>query len=289
MLTPQEARQRFSKIVRRPDDEINLAEATLLIAAGQGSDAHTELSLAQLATIAHRVEMLLRFEGITEPEIMPAETVAIINRVLFEEEGFTGNRENYYDAENSYLDRVLVRRTGIPITLSIVYMEIARQTGLTMQGIGLPGHFVVGYWSPLGGAMPDLILDPYNNGRLLTLEECAHRVHAAYGEDIRFTPEWLQPMSNRQILARVLNNLKHIYMSLDQHREALRIIDMLLVVQPDAVWELKERGMLYYRTGSFVLALADLRRYSKLMPEGEESYLVRYYIELLQRLVVSHN
>src|SRR5205085_9011239 len=122
----------------RPDDEINLAEAALLIAAGQGTDAHTELSFAQLAAIAHRVEMLLRFEGITEPQEMPAETVAVINRVLFQEEGFTGNRESYYDIDNSYLDRVLTRRTGIPITMSIVYMEVARQVGLPMQGIGLP-------------------------------------------------------------------------------------------------------------------------------------------------------
>src|SRR5205823_4422793 len=124
---------------------------------------------------------------------------------------------------------------------------------------------------------------------LLSADDCAARVHAAYGSDVIFTPEWLQPMSNHQILARVLNNLKHIYMSLDQRREALRIIDMLLIVQPDAVWDLKERGMLHYRTGSFILALADLRRYLKLMPDSEEADLVRYYIEFLRRLVVAHN
>ncbi len=289
MLTPQEARRRFSQLVRRPDEEINLAEAALLIAAGQGGDAHTELSLAQLSAMADRVQMLLRFEGITEADAMPAETVAIINRVLFHEEGFTGNREDYYDIENSYLDRVLARRTGIPITLSIVYMEIARQVGLRMEGIGLPGHFVVGHWPDAIAPTPTLIVDPYSEGLLLSLDECAARVHAAYGEDVRFTPEWLQPMSNRQILARVLNNLKHIYTSLDQRREALRIIDMILTVQPDAVWNIKERGMLYYRTGSFILALADLRRYSKLSPDGDESGYIKYYIQLLQRLVVSHN
>src|SRR5438477_1280621 len=134
MLTPQEARQRFTQIVRRPDDQINLAEAALLIAAGQGSDPHTDLCLAQLSAIAHRVQMLLRFEGVTDPETTPADTVAIINRVLFQEEGFTGNRDNYYEIENSYLDKVLARRIGIPITLSILYMEVARQIGLPLQG-----------------------------------------------------------------------------------------------------------------------------------------------------------
>ncbi len=158
-----------------------------------------------------------------------------------------------------------------------------------MEGIGLPGHFVVGHWPDAVAPTPTLIVDPYSEGLLLSLDECAARVHAAYGEDVRFTPEWLQPMSNRQILARVLNNLKHIYTSLNQHREALRIIDMILTVQPDAVWNIKERGMLYYRTGSFILALADLRRYSKLSPGGDESGYVKYYIQLLQRLVVSHN
>lgn len=289
MLTPQEARRRFSQIVGRPDAEINLAEAALLIAAGQGSDAHTDLSLAHLAAISHRVGMLLKFEGVTEPEKAPSQTVAIINRVLFQEEGFTGNYDNYYDLENSYLDRVLTRRMGIPITLSIVYMEIARQVGLDMQGIGLPGHFVVGHWPLMSGSIPELIVDPYNEGVLLSLEDCAARVHAAYGDDVRFTPEWLQPMSNRQILVRVLNNIKHIFVSEDRRRDALLIIDMLLIVQPDAIWELKERGMLYYRTGAFVLALADLRRYSKLMPADEESDLTKYYVQFLQRLVVSRN
>ncbi len=260
-----------------------------MIAAGQGSDAPTELCLAQMAAIAHRVEMLLRFEGITEPQTMPLETIVVLNRVLFQEEGFSGNRDNYYEIENSYLDKVLARRTGIPITLSILYMEIARQVGLPLQGIGLPGHFVVGFWSPFGKRMPALVVDPFDDGKLLSPDDCAAMVHAAYGEDVRFTPDWMQPMSNRQILARVLNNLKHIFVSMAQDRDALRIIDMILAVQPDAIWELKERGMIYYRMGAFVLALADLRRYAKLTPENEDNYLVHYYIEFLQRMVVSNN
>ena len=291
MPTPQEARRLFAQIVRRPDDDIGLAEATLLIAAGQGSDAQTELCLAQIATLAHRAQMLLRLSGIADPDDAPADAVAVINRVLFDEEGFTGNRDDYYDPENSYLDRVLTRRTGIPITLSIVYLEVARQLGLQLRGIGLPGHFVLGYWGPKGAGKgtPALIIDPFNQGQLLSADDCAARVHAAYGDDVRFTPEWLQPMTNRQIIARVLNNLKHIFMSLERPRDAVRIIDLLLLVLPDAVWEFRERGMIYYRTGAFVLALADLRRYLKLTPESEDSDLLKYYVDLLQRLVVSGN
>jgi len=289
MPTPQEARRLFSRIVRMPDQEIDLVEAALLIAARQGNGVHTELCLAQLSAISHRVEALLRSEGITDPRLAPCETVDIINRVLFSEEGFAGNRDDYYDVENSYLDKVLVRRTGIPVTLSIVYMEVARLVGLPLQGIGLPGDFVVGFWPSGNGHLPRLIVDPFNEGRLLSPEDCSARMQAAYGEDSHFTSEWLRPMSNRQILARVLGNIKQIYMSLDQRQEALRAIDMLLIVQPDAIWELKERGFLYFRMGSFVLALADLRRYLKLYPDGNESFLLRYYIDLTRRLISSKN
>jgi regulator of sirC expression with transglutaminase-like and TPR domain len=289
MPTPHEARRLFSQIVRMPDREIDLVEAALLIAARQGNGVHTELCLAQLSAISHRVEALLRSEGITDPRLAPCETVDIINRVLFSEEGFAGNRDDYYDVENSYLDKVLVRRTGIPVTLSIVYMEVARLVGLPLQGIGLPGDFVVGFWPTDKGRLPRLIVDPFNEGRLLSPEDCSARMQAAYGEDIHFTSEWLRPMSNRQILARVLGNLKQIYMSLDQRQEALRTIDMLLIVQPDAIWELKERGFLYFRMGCFVLALADLRRYLKLYPDGNESFLLRYYIDLIRRLISSKN
>src|SRR5438552_340584 len=154
MLTPQEAKRLFTRIARVPDREIDLVEASLLIAARQGSGIHTELCRAQITAMAHRVEAILRSDGIDDPRFAPCETVDAINQVLFEEEGFTGNRDDYYDVENSYLDSVLARRTGIPITLSIVYMEVARQVGLPMQGIGLPGHFVVGYWPSGRGRLP---------------------------------------------------------------------------------------------------------------------------------------
>src|SRR6478672_11751366 len=156
MPTPQEARRLFSRMVRMPDQEIDLVEAALLIAARQGNGVHTELCFAHLAAIAHRVEALLKAEGIEDPRLAPCEAVDIINRVLFSEEGFAGNHDDYYDVENSYLDKVLVRRTGIPVTLSIVYMEVARLVGLPLQGIGLPGDFVVGFWPRGKSRLPKL-------------------------------------------------------------------------------------------------------------------------------------
>jgi regulator of sirC expression with transglutaminase-like and TPR domain len=289
MPTPAEARRQFSKLLRNRDQDIDLLDAALLIAAGLGSDPAYDLCRAQVGDMARRVSMQLQLDGITDPQASPLRTVGTINQVLFEEERFSGNRDDYYDVENSLLDRVLSRRTGIPITLSIVYTEIARLIGFPMQGIGLPGHFVIGYWQPGGDKMPAMIVDPFSEGQLLTPDDCAARVHAAYGDDVRFTPEWLQPMSNRQVLYRVLSNLKQIYMANEQFHDALHTIDMLLAVQPDAIWELKERGLLHYRTGTFVLALADLRRYLKLAPGGEETDLLKYYVDLLRRLVASSN
>src|SRR5690349_8082977 len=132
MLTPQEAKRLFSQAVRRRDCDINLVEAALLIAAGQGSDAHIEVCLARISALAHRVLILLEKNGITDPLLAPLQAVRTINRVLFDEEGFTGNRADYYNLDNSCLDRVLETRTGIPITLSIVYMEVARQVGIPL-------------------------------------------------------------------------------------------------------------------------------------------------------------
>lgn len=289
MLTPQEAKRLFSQAVRRRDCEISLIEAALLIAAGQGSDTPIEVCLARISALAHRVLTLLERDGITDPQVAPLQTVRTINRVLFEEEGFAGNTGDYYDLDNSCLDRVLERRTGIPITLSIVYMEVAKQVGFPLEGLGLPGHFVVGYRPHSDLRIPALIIDPFNNGQLLTLEDCAARVHAAYGDDARFTYDWLEPLSRRQIIARMLCNIKRIHMAAGHHKEALRVTDMLLAVQPDAIWELKDRGLLYFRTGSFVLALADLRRYLKFAPESEETQLIQYHVELIRRLIASTN
>jgi len=289
MSTPQDARRLFSALVRKADLEINLAEAALLVAAGQGSDAQVEFSLARLESLAQRVRAYLRLCGIDDPKADPCTAVEAINRVLFVEEGFTGNRDDYYDIENSYLDRVIERKMGIPITLSIIYLEIARQVGLQMHGIGLPGHFVVGYWARSGRSAPSLIVDPFNEGQVLSIGDCAERVHAAYGMDVRFTNAWLQPVTNRQILTRVLTNLKHILNSREDHRAALRFIDMLLIVEPDSVWELKERGLIYYRLGEFMLALGDLRRYIKHAPKGDETDRMKYYVNLVNRLLISQN
>ena len=271
-----------------PDSLIDLVSTVLLVSAALGGDGDEEMFRAKLSGISDRIRLLLKLEDIDDAASDPKIAIEVINRVLFREEGFHGNDDNYYEVENSLLETVMSRHTGIPITLSIVYMAVAAEIGLPLKGIGLPGHFLVGYWTD-ESEMPDMIIDPFFGGKLLSIGECAARVNAIYDGEVGFSTEWLLPVTNRQILARVLNNIKGLLVAEGSHRKALQALDMLIAVQPNAVWELRERGLLYYRTGAFTLALADLRRYLRSAPESDETDLVKYYVQLLRRLVSSTN
>jgi len=291
MPSPQEARLLFSELVQRPDEEIDLVEAALLIAADQGSDVIIELRQTQIDNMARRVkDRMAEFSKgkPIDPMYFPIEVVQVTNLVLYAEEGFYANRDDYYDPENSYLDRVLERRTGIPITLGLVYMEIARRVGLPLRGIGLPGHFVLGYW-PHEDRLPEMIIDPFDRGNILSIGECAGLVYKLYGPSVEFNIEWVRPMSNRQILARMLNNLKHAHTARRDYQNALGAIDLLLLAQPEATWELKERAFIQYRMGHFAQALKDLERYIQSNPDEVRNAQIGFYFTVLQRLAVSNN
>lgn len=290
MPTPQEAQRLFSEIVQKPDEEIDLVEAALLIAASQGSDVVIELSQTHIENMARQVQAhMFEFSGEVTPDSFhfPIQVSQVINLVLYGEEGFHPNRDDYYDPENSYLDRVLATRKGIPITLGLIYMEVARRVGLPLQGIGLPGHFMLGYWRS-ADRLPEMIIDPFDRGNVLSIGECAGRVYDI-NPNMEFSIEWIKPMARRQILARMLNNLKYIHMAHQQYEEALNAIDMILIVQPGAVGDLRERAILNYRTGRFGAALKDTEQYIKVAPEGEDRNRLNYYLRLLQRLAVSYN
>jgi len=220
-----------------------------------------------------------------------------LNVVLFEEEGFRGNSAEYYDPGNSYLNEVLDRRLSIPITISLVYMEVAARVGLPLQGIGMPGHFIVRYPGPLShGAAPsyrpqpgELFIDPYYGGTLLARSECAARFRQIYGPDFTFSEEYLTPLTRHQILARMLTNLKAIYLKRRDYRRAASVVERLLLVQPEALWEFKDRGILYYRLGAFQPARADLEHFLAEDPDAEDAPLIRYYIDLCSRLLTLAN
>jgi regulator of sirC expression with transglutaminase-like and TPR domain len=197
-----------------------------------------------------------------------------LNRFLFDELGFSGNAEHYYDPRNSYLNEVLDRRTGIPITLSVLYMEIGRRIGLALEGVSFPGHFLVRL--RLRGAM--LVLDPFTGGDTLSEADLRERLQrvipegAAGGVPVAELPldPFLEPATKRQILARLLRNLKGIYRESDRPQRLLEVLNRTLIVSPDAHGSLRERGLLYQRLECYRAALKDLQDYSSLEPEAPD-------------------
>jgi regulator of sirC expression with transglutaminase-like and TPR domain len=180
--------------------------------------------------------------------------VSELNRYLFEEQGFRGNAEDYYDPRNSFLNDVLDRRIGIPVTLSTVYMEIGRRMGLHVQGVGLPGHFIVQV-DVKGGT---LLVDPFHGGASLTWSDCQKRLDRIYRGGLALDSSMLEPLGARQILARMLRNLKVIYAKSGNALRAVGILSLLLRLDPDNAEDLKERGLLYAELECYGLAAQDL-------------------------------
>jgi regulator of sirC expression with transglutaminase-like and TPR domain len=202
-----------------------------------------------------------------DDEPRPERAIMALNHYLFQEQGFRGNSERYYDARNSYLNEVLDRRTGIPITLSTVFMEVARRAGLEVEGVSLPGHFVV----RVHAAARALLVDPFHGGTLLTEKDCQDRLDRIFNGNVKLEPRMLQPCRRKDMLERILRNLKAIYLR-DQERErALRVIDLLVRIQPGSAEDLRDRGILYAALDCYGLAARDLDSYVALAPSAKDA------------------
>lgn len=201
-----------------------------------------------------------------------------LSRYLFEEEGFRGSSTDYYNPGNSFLNDVLDHREGIPITLSILYVAVGRRLGLPVKGVSFPGHFLVRFDEPL----ETFFVDPFYRGKILTEESCRHRLSDMYGEGLPFRPEFLYPSSNREILLRMLANLKMIYMTKKEFPMALQILNRILLFNPDGTEEVKERGIVCYHLECFGQALKDLSLYLKKNPAAEDRIAIEECIEDLR-------
>jgi regulator of sirC expression with transglutaminase-like and TPR domain len=201
--------------------------------------------------------------------------------VLFQEYGFRGNRENYYDPRNSFLNEVLDRKTGIPISLSVVYMEVAQRIGLRLQGVGFPGHFLTKY----RGNGEEIVIDPFNAGEIRSRESLENMLYKLYGEKIPFHADFLAPVTTKQILRRMLTNLKMIYLRDNQPMKALSAMERLVILDPVSAEDIRERGVLYMNLECFTQALEDLRTYLRLAPEAQDAGAVRQQIVNLTKQV----
>lgn len=194
------------------------------------------------------------------------EFVAVANDYLFEELGFAGNAGHYYDPDNSCLNQVLVSRTGIPITLSLVYMEIARRLGRPVFGIGLPGHFIVKYDDGVFSAF----IDPFHKGAFLSQTECFDLASEALGRDVTPDPRILGPMSQRHILMRMCYNMRGVYFQRREYPKALQVLDILLAADPRSADDHRHRGLLHLQMKNMRAAKDDLEAYLRLSPAAED-------------------
>jgi regulator of sirC expression with transglutaminase-like and TPR domain len=263
----------FEELVAQGDSDIDLAAACLMIA----QDAYPGLDVIRYLGEIERLAIRLRAR--LPADCGAEERVVALNQFLFDDLGYSGNTEDYYDPRNSYLNEVIDRRTGIPITLAVLYMEIGRRIGLPLEGVSFPGHFLVRL-RLRGGT---LVLDPFAAGAAQSEADLRSRLRrvipegAAADVPVGELPldQFLEPASKRQILSRLLRNLKAIYRERDKPERMLEVLNRMLVLSPNASAELRDRGFLYQRLECFRAALKDLTEYSDREPEAPDLEEVR--------------
>lgn len=240
-------------------DPPRLDLAALSVAALEAPELDLASATARLDALARRVEARSR------PLSPPLESVQALCRVLAEEEGFRGDPEPSFAPENSFLDRVLERRKGAPISLSIVYLEVARRAGLSMYGVSFPGHFVIAMDTREG----KLVVDPFHGGRLMTAEGCEELLREL-APQVKFTPGMITPAPVRAIAYRLMASLKRVYLDQGDGERALRVVDLMLAVTPDHPGELRARAAILSALGAYRAALADVERCLELSPEAPD-------------------
>lgn len=263
----------FAQLIGRGDARIDLARACLMIA----QDAYPGLEIERYLGDIER--MAIRLRAGLPSKVSPEERVVALNKFLYEDLGFWGNAEDYYDPRNSYLNEVIDRKTGIPISLSILYMELGRRIGLPLEGVSFPGHFLVRL--QLRGGM--LVLDPFAGGAPQSEDDLRSRVKRVIPDGVADDlpaaelplDQFLEPATKRQILSRMLRNLKGIYRESDKPERMLDVLNRMLLVTPDASAELRDRGFIYHRLECFRAALKDLSDYAEREPDAPDLDEVR--------------
>jgi len=267
------ARQYFYREIHQAEKNINLAKAALYIAQEEYSDLDPEEYLNALDTMAEEIEERL------PSETYPLRVIQCINNYLYNDLGFTGNSDDYYDPRNSYLNQVIDRKTGIPITLSLVYLEIAQRIDFPMVGIGMPGHFLVRPDFPDVG----IYVDAFNQGEILFEQDCEQRLSQIYQQPVIISPSLLEPVTPRRFLSRMLMNLKMIYLNRGEWRKALASIERILLLFPGTPTEMRDRGLLYYQIGELASACQDLESYLVQVPSAEDASFIRQLVEQIRQ------
>ncbi|UBF27259.1 transglutaminase-like domain-containing protein [Kovacikia minuta CCNUW1] len=266
------ARKYFYQEIHQADEQISLEKAALYLAMEEYPDLEVHAYLNALDTMAAEIEDRLP----TAP--YPLKVLQTINHYLYEDLGFTGNTDAYYDPRNSFLNEVIDRRTGIPITLSLVYLAISQRINFPMVGVGMPGHFLI---RPDVEEM-EIFVDAFHQGEILFAQDCQELLSQAYGQPIKLHPTFLQAVTPRQFLARMLTNLKMIYLNQGNLQKMVAAVERILLLYPDAAIELRDRGVLYYRLNRFTEARQDLEDYLALMPTAEDAAVIQELLDVIE-------
>jgi regulator of sirC expression with transglutaminase-like and TPR domain len=282
----------FEAVIAADDTAIDLVQAALLIA----SIAYPELDMAhyiaQLDSLAGRVRSLLelpprRSEDAEEIDAQAA--LNALNQVLFTEEQFHGNQADYMNPENSFFNRVLEERTGIPITLSLLYIEVGRRVGIQIEGVGLPYHFMVRCRLP----ERNIYIDPFEGGLFFSQQECKerikHMVEQITGGRVRLHAHWFAAVTHRQFLFRMLNNLKHIYLHNEDYARALPICNLLILLMPQLAQERRDRGIVHLQLKHYARALHDLKVYLEFAPEAKDRTEMEEHIKSIRQIMALLN
>lgn len=270
------ARGAFCELAAAADDDIDVAYGSLLIAAEEYPDCPIESYLARLDAISERAAKLLADSQDGN------EAINRLNRYLFHDEGFRGNQAEYYDPRNCFLNEVLDRRLGIPISLAVIYVALGDRIGLPLEGINFPGHFLVKHLDLRSAEQ--IIIDPFF-GEMLSPAQCGERLKTMLGDDSIFDESYLRPASHKQILGRLLTNLKYIYVERCDYQKALNCCERLLVLCPQSPLEIRERGMIYERLECFRAASVDYEKFLELAPEDPAAGMIQKCLQRIRREV----
>ena len=269
----------FRQAVDRGEDKIDLGRAALAIALTDYPNLDISACLTRIDQLA--LEVTQRCDG--GSEIYGA--IAALNGVLFKQHRFRGNSDDYYDPKNSFLNEVLERKLGIPITLSVLYMEVAQRVGVALEGVGFPGHFLVKYAH--NGV--EIFIDPFQQGEIKSRQDLAKMLDGLYAGAVELRAEFLGAASKKEILRRMLGNLKGIYVKANDLVKLLSVLDRAIILEPAAVEEIRERALVYCRLECFAQARTDLETYLRLAPDAKDAAAVREQLgDLAKQVTLIH-
>jgi len=269
----------FETLVRRPEPMLDLARAALLVAAESDPNMDVDAHLSRFDQWADELRARL------QPDWNNLQKLARLRTFVFEDLGFRGDRKDYFSPSNSLLHEVLERRRGLPLTLAIVMMELGWRVGIPFEGVGFPGHFLV----RLAGEPGDLLLDPYTRGMSVHEDDCRRMLQETTGGRVEYDARLLASVGKRQMLVRLLHNLKAAYLRAGDDEQALAAVDRILILEPDDIDQVRDRGLLLFRKRQYNSALECLNRYLEAAPAADDRVSIEQHARALRQLLSSLN